>query len=214
VFNRVYARQRIGNRSQAREIVTVGLRQTYNTDERATLYEREYSSSPSDEPASHFTPLFLDARAMPTRTVSAILRAEIDERYLEFRRMTVGGAINAARVDLGADWTKDFFIEQLPPFNNPDALGHYLNFRTDLQTRDNRLGGHYSFNWDIKQAQLLQQRIVGFYNAQCCGIALEYQKLRIGVSSDTPDRRFFLSFTLAGLGNFSPFNGAMSLVPR
>jgi hypothetical protein len=28
------------------------------------------------------------------------------------------------------------------------------------------------------------------------------------------DHRFFLSFTLAGLGNFSPFNGAMSGVPR
>jgi len=26
--------------------------------------------------------------------------------------------------------------------------------------------------------------------------------------------RFFLSFTLAGLGNFSPFNGALSGVPR
>ena len=28
------------------------------------------------------------------------------------------------------------------------------------------------------------------------------------------DHRFFLSFTLAGLGNFSPFNGALSGVPR
>ena len=28
------------------------------------------------------------------------------------------------------------------------------------------------------------------------------------------DHRFFLSFTLAGLGNFSPFNGAMGGVPR
>jgi hypothetical protein len=28
------------------------------------------------------------------------------------------------------------------------------------------------------------------------------------------DHRFFMSFTLAGLGNFSPFNGAMSGVPR
>jgi hypothetical protein len=28
------------------------------------------------------------------------------------------------------------------------------------------------------------------------------------------DHRFFLSFTLAGLGNFSPFNGGLSGVPR
>ena len=38
-----------------------------------------------------------------------------------------------------------------------------------------------------------------------------------GVSGSTgipSDHRFFMSFTLAGLGNFSPFNGALSGVPR
>ena len=56
-----------------------------------------------------------------------------------------------------------------------------------------------------------------FYNAQCCGLAFEYQTYNYGASSSSPipsDHRFFLSFTLAGLGNFSPFNGALSGVPR
>jgi LPS-assembly protein len=214
VANRIYARRRVGLRTQVREIVTIGLRQTYNTDERATLYEREYAAIPSDEPASHFTPAFLDVRALPNDVVNATLRAEFDGRYKEFRRMTIGGAYNSATFDASANWTKDFFIENLPPFNNPDSLRQYLNVRTDVQTRNSRLGGHYSFNWDISQAQLLQQRIVGFYNAQCCGLSLEYQKLRLGRSGSVPDRRFFLSFTLAGIGNFSPFNGAMGTVPR
>ena len=64
---------------------------------------------------------------------------------------------------------------------------------------------------------MLQQRISGFYNAQCCGIAFEYQRYNFGGYVGLPDpadHRFFLSFTLAGLGNFSPFNGAMSGVPR
>jgi hypothetical protein len=56
-----------------------------------------------------------------------------------------------------------------------------------------------------------------FYNAQCCGLAIEYQTYNRGVGSSLPipsDHRFFFSFTLAGLGNFSPFNGALSGVPR
>jgi hypothetical protein len=56
-----------------------------------------------------------------------------------------------------------------------------------------------------------------FYNAQCCGIAMEYQTYNYGANSSSPipaDHRFFMSFTLAGLGNFSPFNGALSGVPH
>jgi len=64
---------------------------------------------------------------------------------------------------------------------------------------------------------IVQQRISAFYNAQCCGLAMEYQTYNYGVNSSSPipaDHRFFMSFTLAGLGNFSPFNGALSGVPR
>jgi hypothetical protein len=63
----------------------------------------------------------------------------------------------------------------------------------------------------------VQQRISGFYNAQCCGLAFEYQTYNYGQRTTVAgqsDHRFFLSFTLAGLGNFSPFNGALSGVPR
>jgi hypothetical protein len=64
---------------------------------------------------------------------------------------------------------------------------------------------------------MLQQRVSGFYNAQCCGLAMEYQTYNYGAASLSPipaDHRFFLSFTLAGLGNFSPMNGALGGVPR
>jgi len=59
--------------------------------------------------------------------------------------------------------------------------------------------------------------VSAFYNAQCCGLAFEYQTYDHRGLSSSPiaaDHRFFFSFTLAGLGNFSPFNGALSGVPR
>ena len=86
-----------------------------------------------------------------------------------------------------------------------------------MHTKDNRFGGIYSFNYNVLQAYMQNQRITGFYNAQCCGLALEYQAYSFPPGSVTivpSDHRFFLSFTLAGLGNFSPFNGALSGVPR
>ena len=64
---------------------------------------------------------------------------------------------------------------------------------------------------------MLNQTITGFYNAQCCGLAFQYLTNNYGAGSvigAAADHRFFLSFTLAGLGNFSPFNGALSGVPR
>ena len=46
---------------------------------------------------------------------------------------------------------------------------------------------------------MLKQRMSAFYNAQCCGIAFEYQTFNYGgVTAGLPvpsDHRFFLSFT-------------------
>ena len=101
-------------------------------------------------------------------------------------------------------------------FNDPASSRPLINATTNVHTRDNRFGGVYSFNYDMLHSTLLQQRMSAFYNAQCCGLAFEYQTYNFG-SPRLPipaDHRFFLSFTLAGLGNFSPFNGAMSGVPR
>jgi hypothetical protein len=115
-------------------------------------------------------------------------------------------------------WSKRAYIPELAGFNDPSSLDQYINASTNAHTRDNKYGGIYSFNYDILRSRLLQQRITGFYNAQCCGIAFEFQTYNFGVPNPlvpvSRDRRFFLSFTLAGLGNFSPFNGAMSGVPR
>jgi hypothetical protein len=86
-----------------------------------------------------------------------------------------------------------------------------------MHTVDNRIGTIYAFNYDVQHTTMTQQRISAFYNAQCCGLAFEFQTYNYGAGSTSPipaDHRFFLSFTLAGLGTFSPFNGALSGVPR
>ena len=49
------------------------------------------------------------------------------------------------------------------------------------------------------------------YNAQCCGIVMEYQEYNFGsfggASAIPKDRRYNIGFTLAGVGTFSNFFG-------
>ena len=59
------------------------------------------------------------------------------------------------------------------------------------------------------QDNFLQQRYFAYYNAQCCGFLVEYQDVQLRRAAQVPqDRRFNVSFTLAGIGTFSNFLGA------
>jgi len=98
-------------------------------------------------------------------------------------------------------------------------MSQFLNATANAHTRDNQYGTIYTVNYDVTHGGAQNQSITGFYNAQCCGIAAQYQVFNYGLGLSqqiglSSDHRFFLSFTLAGLGNFSPFNGALSGVPR
>jgi LPS-assembly protein len=217
VNNRFYAKRKVGTLSQAQEIVDVGLSQSYYSDARQAIYDRQYSTSTTGA-QSHFSPLLLSVRVTPARAFDATLRAEVDSTHRALRTLSAEGRYNwTNRVQNSVTWSQKYFIKDLPGFDDRANLDHYLTLSTNAHTADNRFGGLYSFNYNILQSTLLQQRVTGFYNAQCCGIAFDYQtfNFNFGLASVLPaDHRFFLSFTLAGLGNFSPFNGAMSGVPR
>src|SRR5262249_19805621 len=139
--------------------------------------------------------------------------------YKKLRTVSAQGTYSwAQRIQATGGWSKMAFIPQLEGFNDPTRLTHYITGTGNVHTRDNQVGGLYSMNYDVLHSTLVQQRLSAYYNAQCCGIAFEYQVYNFnGIGSAIPvpaDHRFFLSFTLAGLGNFSPFNGALDGVPR
>ncbi|HMJ85968.1 MAG TPA: putative LPS assembly protein LptD [Vicinamibacterales bacterium] len=225
INNRFYAKHKAttpGGLAQAREIVSVELSQSYYSTPQQSLYDRNYQSNnipgATDVPASNFSAVALSVRAMPTNQITANMRAEFDPRYHSLRMISASGSYSWANLfQFASTWSKRGFIPQLPGFNDPNLLDQAINAQTTVHTANNRVGGIYSFNYDILHKNILQQRLSGFYNAQCCGIAFEYQTVNWGSLSNAPitsDHRFFMSFTLAGLGNFSPFNGALGGVPR
>ncbi|MES1254422.1 MAG: hypothetical protein ABUS56_02360, partial [Acidobacteriota bacterium] len=217
--NRFYAKRRAaapGQLAQAREVVTVDLQQTYYTNDLASTVDRQYQTSNSGTTPSNFSPIALSARAQPTNDFNATFRAEFDATYLALRTLSATGSYAwSAVLQSSAGWSKVNYIPELTPYDNSTES---INASANAHTRDNKYGLLYSFNFDVLRTTLIQERVSAFYNAQCCGLAFEYQVYNF--PTDTPgfaipsDHRFFLSFTLAGLGNFSPFNGALGGVPR
>jgi hypothetical protein len=217
--NRLYAkRTEGGGPAVANEILTVSVQQSYYTDANAAQFDRQFQTSFQGTLPSNYSPVSLIVRTSPTSELSGTLRAEYDTQFGALRTISadadieVGGWLNQT-----AGWSQRRFVEGLSGFDNPDNLDHYLNSFTNLRTRSNRLGGVYQFNYDIQRGRFLQQRVLVYYNAQCCGINFEYQSFnleglvladRFGVSQD---RRINLSFTLAGLSTFSNMLGAFGV---
>jgi hypothetical protein len=154
-------------------------------------------------------------RAAPNAGIAAALRAEYDGRYRAWRSIGADATVSGGdTVHTTLGWSQRRYIPELPGFDDPSRLDHYFNASTTLRLRQNRYGVVHSFNWDILRGALLQQRFAGYYNAQCCGFAAEYQMwdfTSLGSTAPVPkDRRFSFSFTLAGVGTFANFFGGLT----
>jgi LPS-assembly protein len=219
IVNRFFAKRRLapGQPATSREILDVELSQSYYTNQLQAQYDVQYQTSQfGGGVPSHFSPYALSVRAMPTNTINATMRAEFDPRYNVLKTVGANGSYGIANLlQTSVGWSKYGCVAQyLPPGQTcAGQESQNINSSVNAHTRDNHFGSIYTLNWDVTHNQLTQQQITGFYNAQCCGIAFQYQTYNYG-SSYPSDHRFFLSFTLAGLGSFSPFNGAMSGVPH
>jgi hypothetical protein len=207
--NRVLARRKTpgaapGAPGTIREILSVEIGQTFYSDALAASYDPQYQSSSVStvKPAGTFSPLQLTAVSRPNDRTSAQFRMEIDSKYRAIRTLGASGTLDSRHAQMTAGWSKRLVIEGLPGFG-PDTADHFLNASTTLKTADNRLGGSYAFNYDVKGGSFLQQRIVAYYNSQCCGLSFDWQSISTPLLGFPSDRRFGISFTLAGIGSFS-----------
>ncbi|MFN2446586.1 MAG: LPS-assembly protein LptD [Vicinamibacterales bacterium] len=183
-----------------RELMSVGLSQTYYSDERASQYDQQYQSGFQTPRASSFSPVALTVRSAPTTLSTASARLEFDHEERRISSLSLQGGVNHQAAQITAGWSRSEYLT----FTN-----HNLNANTTLRFAEGRTGGTYSFSWDIERSAIVQQRWTGFYNAQCCGFVVEYQEYNFGAGSTfavPKDRRFNIGFTLAGVGTFSnPF---------
>ena len=125
--------------------------------------------------------------------------------------MSLNGTLRTPTVNVTGGWTRQAFAPR-PPTGVVTNATNFVQTPADFRLKQSRFGGIVAFNYDIARSTLLNQRYVGFYNAQCCGVSFEYQAFNYPNNPNQfllpQDRRFNMSFTLAGVGSFSNFFGA------
>jgi LPS-assembly protein len=215
---RLYAKRTdAGPLAVAREFLSATIVQTYSTDANAIANDQTYRTQNAKVP-THFSPVQMNVRASPKQVVNATFRTELDSRYLKFTRFGADGSWNSDRLSLLAGWSQVHFVPDANGRNIVGSLSQYMNTNTTLRFKQNRYGLVHSFNWDIRGRDILQQRLAGYYNAQCCGFTAEWQTYdftRLGSNALVPkDRRFHFSVTLAGIGNVSNIFGALGGTPN
>jgi len=213
--NRLLARRSENGRRVPRDFVVVRLQQSYYTNQRASQWDSAYSTSFLGRPPSNFSPLQLDVRVSPLARVAGRFAMEYDTQVGELQSVGANGSVGVGEwLQASGGWSQRRFTASWDRF----SLDNYVNASTTLRTPGNRVGGTYSFNYDIGRKAFLQSRVVGYYNAQCCGIAVEFQTRnypQISAYFPVPqDRRFNISVTLAGLGTFSNLFGGLGGVQR
>jgi lipopolysaccharide assembly outer membrane protein LptD (OstA) len=191
--------------SAPRELLTATVSQSYYSDQEASRFDSSYQSSYIDagggRAPSNYSPVSLNVRSQLSTQVGATYRMEYDAQASKVLSMSTGGDYGTPQRQVSLQWSRS--LSSFFPTNT-------LNGSSRLTFMGGRLGTTYSMYWDIEQERLVQQRVIAFFNAQCCGVVLQYQEFSYGSFSATPfpkDRRFNLGFTLAGLGTFSNFFG-------
>jgi LPS-assembly protein len=208
--NRLYVKHQT-----AREVLDVGVTQSYYTDANAAQYDRQYQSSfTTNLPPTHRSPVSVQVHATPTEKIDTTFRTEYDTQAHAIRTIAANGSWRTGWVQTIAGWSQRRFIPNLSGFNNLALASNYVNAATTVKKPGNAWGGSYTFNYDLKNQAFLQQRYVLSYNSQCCGVGVEYQSFSYGtalasVTGIPRDRRFNISFTLAGIGSFSNLFGAV-----
>jgi hypothetical protein len=206
--NRLLAKKAgTGPESSAREFVNVAVSQTYYSDERASQYDASYGSNFSFSPffeAHKLSPWLVSARVVPTTTSDFGMRLEYDQFERLIRSFGMSGRFSHTDI---VQTTGGFSRTR----TSPTQTTSYMNLGTSVHGWRGRVGGSFSFDYDFVRDQMLQRRLQASYNAQCCGIAMEFQTFNFPGADPRfvvpRDRRFNITFTLAGIGTFSNIFG-------
>ncbi|MEO7133727.1 MAG: putative LPS assembly protein LptD [Vicinamibacterales bacterium] len=216
--NRIMVRKDKPGEAQAgapRELLNVSVRQSYYTDANASKFDPNYSYGYNNRGANPFSPISLVARATPVMPLAVDYRLEYDSEALpdnpKLLGMSLNGTLRMPAVNMTGGWTRQAFATTTAAGIVTNA-NNFVQSQAELKLKQSQFGGLVTFQYDISKSIVVNQRYIAFYNAQCCGVSFEYQAFNYPDNRNQfllpRDRRFNMSFTLAGVGSFSNFFGA------
>ena len=196
------ARTADGSAGSTIQFLTIGVQQTYYVTERASLNDQQYVSNGFRSRSVDLSDVALNIKLTPGPRLDSTTRLEYDVHGEGLHVITTQGT-----VALGASSsTINYSRYRRRPTSNADSS---MTWSSSVSLLQGQAKGAYALTWDIGRGDILNQSIGVTYLAQCCGIQAEFQKFKLTSSSPIPsDRRFNVSFVLAGLGTFSNFFGA------
>lgn len=206
--NQVLARVRQAEgESMSRELASLSITQSYYSDENAAQYDGLSGTSFGQQttllpPPSKFSPWSVSLNVSPTSTVSGTFGLEYDTQFDAVRSYRASTSITQPAFDVTTSWSKQQVIEGLSGYSDPRYANHALTFSGRIKKPGGGASIAYSTALDILNDRFLQHRFGAFYNAQCCGVAVDYVVANYSHYGLRNDKRFSLSFSLAGVGSF------------
>lgn len=188
---------------QAVEVASITLQQTYYSNSAAAPADTSYQSAPTQSP---FSPVAISINVRPTTKVGGTASLAFNTKFKAFQQASAGVGVNASAVNANVSWSKTFFVEGLPGYDNKAFLNQAITTSASYRSPDNHLSSRWNWSYDFQNKHQLDRGVVVSYMSQCCGVAAEYHTRYVGAfSSTTPQNRIFkLSFSLGGIGTFSP----------
>jgi len=187
---------------QAIEVASLSIQQTYYSNSLAGAADQSYQGTPT---ASPFSPVSITARVQPTALFNANAVLLYNAKYKAFQSASAGGGITERTLNAQVNWSRTFFIADLPGYNNKNTIQQAINTSAAYRTVDNHLNTRVNWSYDFQNKHQVGRGFVVSYMSQCCGVAVEYTTRYVPFSTSTPQNTIFkLSFSLGGIATFSP----------
>ncbi len=208
--NRFFYRARTtdGTPGSTVNYLSVGIQQTYYSNPLSSLTDSNYVSSSYHRNPTDLSNVALNVRVTPRNGMDANTKFEYDVQGKGLQVITTGLSALWGSAASGTSTATVSFSRNRPE-SSKTSTGSFGG-GTVLSFLQGRVKSGYSLTWDLAQSALLNQAVSLSYLAQCCGIQADFQKYKYpqNIGPISSDRRFNVSFVLAGLGTFSNFFGA------
>ncbi|MBP8275035.1 MAG: LPS-assembly protein LptD [Acidobacteria bacterium] len=204
-------RTTVSGTTASQEIASIQLQQTYYSNAAASYYDTAYQSSIYAS-NTKLSPISMSIALQPTTAANLGVRIEYDTKYRAMRSISLSGGVTTKALTANATWFKQDILSTSPTGGTKKTAAYQsLTTSATMHTFDRRLSGTWAWSYDVQRKQQIQQLFTMSYMSQCCGIAAEYQIYNFGglsIPGVTQDKRFNLSFSLAGIGTFTNLLGA------
>jgi len=190
------------------EVLSLDFTQTYYTNKLAATYDQQYQSSFSNlyayfPPPSNLSPVRATLNFTPSSDLSGRFVVEYDTQFRAVRNYNASFNATRRAFDINSSWTKRQVIPGLIGYDNPLSADQFVSIAARIRKPDGGKSIGYSTVYDVLRERMLQQRFTGFYNAQCCGVSVDYAVTNLSHFGLRDDKRFSISLTLAGIGSFT-----------